>query len=54
MVAMKIVPISRSCQGCAATDLLDIDDSILSLRGGFGLRESGSIESSLGGDIFRL
>ena len=30
----KNVPISRSCQGCAATDLLVMDDRILSFRGG--------------------
>lgn len=29
-------PISRSCQGCAATDLRDMDERILSLRGGCG------------------
>lgn len=49
------LPISRSCQGCAATDLLDKDERILSLRGG-GVAEVqlevGTLFGvSIGGDI---
>lgn len=35
-VFMLKVPISRSCQGCAATDLLDKDERILSFSRGVG------------------
>lgn len=31
---LSCLPISRSCHGCAATDLLVMDEIILSLRGG--------------------
>jgi len=36
MFRMIYIPISRSCHGWAATDLLDKDERILSLRRGAG------------------
>lgn len=47
------IPISRSCQGCAAIDLLVIEESILSLSGGCaGGWETGVLLTvSIGGAI---
>lgn len=43
---------SRSCQGCAATDLLAKDETILSLSGGGDGEEVATLFGvSIGGDI---
>lgn len=53
MTSVDSIPISRSCHGCAAMDLLVIEESILSFRGGCEVVwDSGALVGvSIGGAI---